>query len=82
MEREFPLLSISVAALACEEPPQMAAEELIRQLAPVKARAKAQTGNSLEVETCMGCGSGECKPKLPVIEPQDVPPDSLAASAG
>ncbi|MEM8547970.1 MAG: bifunctional diguanylate cyclase/phosphodiesterase [Pseudomonadota bacterium] len=53
-ERSFPLLSISVAALACSDPPAAAAEELIRQLAPIKERAKRQVGNALELGHCAG----------------------------
>jgi len=51
VQRRFPLLSLSVAALVNDEPrADLSAEDLSYHLAPIKARAKTQQGNVIEVE--------------------------------
>ena len=50
LERQFPLLSISVAALACEGVAHCTAEDLAYMIAPLKLQAKQLPGNSLVYE--------------------------------
>jgi EAL domain-containing protein (putative c-di-GMP-specific phosphodiesterase class I)/GGDEF domain-containing protein len=50
VQRLFPLLSISVAALLCEEIPDVNAEQLAYHLAPLKARAKMRQGSCIEID--------------------------------
>jgi diguanylate cyclase (GGDEF)-like protein len=50
LERQFPLLSVSVAALACEGASRCTAEDLAYMIAPLKLQAKQQAGNSLVFE--------------------------------
>jgi len=51
VQRLFPLLSLSVAALVCDdETLDVSAEDLSYHLAPLKLRAKTRQGNVIEVE--------------------------------
>jgi GGDEF domain-containing protein len=50
VERSFPLLSISVAAMVCDNAPECSAEDLAYLIAPLKARAKRVPGSALEIE--------------------------------
>jgi diguanylate cyclase (GGDEF)-like protein len=51
VRRLFPLLSVSVGALVCDMgTADVSAEDLSYHLAPLKARAKTRSGNTVEVE--------------------------------
>jgi diguanylate cyclase (GGDEF)-like protein len=51
VQRLFPLLSLSVAALVCDENgAELSAEDLSYHLAPIKARAKTRQGSVIEVD--------------------------------
>jgi EAL domain-containing protein (putative c-di-GMP-specific phosphodiesterase class I)/GGDEF domain-containing protein len=51
VRRLFPLLSMSVGALVCDiATTDVSAEDLSYHLAPLKARAKTRSGNTIEVE--------------------------------
>jgi diguanylate cyclase (GGDEF)-like protein len=51
VQRLFPLLTLSVGALVCDEGTTgVSAEDLSYHLAPLKARAKTRSGNAIEVE--------------------------------
>jgi diguanylate cyclase (GGDEF)-like protein len=52
VERRFPLLSVSVAALICDQKLDCTAEDLASMIAPLKSRAKRMPGNALEIEHC------------------------------
>jgi GGDEF domain-containing protein len=60
IERRFPLLSVSVAAMVCDSAPECTAEDLAYLIAPIKARAKRVPGNALEIESYVSLvSSGE-----------------------
>jgi GGDEF domain-containing protein len=51
VQRRFPLLTLSVAGIVCDDAPGISAEDLAYHLAPLKARAKMRQGNCLEIES-------------------------------
>ena len=59
LERHFPLLSISVAAIVCESVPDCTAEDLAYMIAPLKLQAKQTAGNSLVVESFADIANAE-----------------------
>ncbi|MEL6366990.1 MAG: bifunctional diguanylate cyclase/phosphodiesterase [Pseudomonadota bacterium] len=65
-EREFELLSISVAALVCRGIREHSAEMLIQHLVPIKSHAKKKPGNALSVAICTETPSEAAQPSAEV----------------
>jgi GGDEF domain-containing protein len=61
LERQFPLLSISVAAIVCNGDSRCGAEDLAYMIAPIKLQAKQKPGNALVLEECANLIAAEAE---------------------